>query len=85
MERGTLPQWPASIEAVIVPRAHDIGGFEVRRALPANERQVIGPSPAQSQLQRERHSRTMVWEQPLFANIKYQPSALQNRNSSQWN
>src|SRR3984957_4766317 len=24
-------------------RAHDIGGFEVRRALPASERQMIGP------------------------------------------
>jgi DNA invertase Pin-like site-specific DNA recombinase len=35
--KGTLPQWPASIEAVIVPRVHDIGGFEVRRALPASE------------------------------------------------
>jgi redox-sensitive bicupin YhaK (pirin superfamily) len=45
MERNeaTLPQWPVSIEAVIVPRAHDIGGFEVRRALPASERQMIGP------------------------------------------
>jgi redox-sensitive bicupin YhaK (pirin superfamily) len=28
---------------VIVPRAHDIGGFEVRRALPARERQMVGP------------------------------------------
>jgi redox-sensitive bicupin YhaK (pirin superfamily) len=32
-----------SVGQVIVPRAHDIGGFEVRRALPATERQMIGP------------------------------------------
>jgi redox-sensitive bicupin YhaK (pirin superfamily) len=28
---------------VIVPRAHDVGGFEVHRALPAKEKQMIGP------------------------------------------
>ncbi len=32
-----------AIEHVIVPRARDIGGFEVRRALPAAERQMVGP------------------------------------------
>jgi redox-sensitive bicupin YhaK (pirin superfamily) len=37
------PSLPASIDAVIVPRAHDLGGFEVRRALPATEKQMIGP------------------------------------------
>ena len=38
------PQSPTpGFEAVIVPRAHDIGGFEVRRALPARERQMVGP------------------------------------------
>ena len=31
------------IELVLVPRAHDVGGFEVRRALPAKERQMVGP------------------------------------------
>lgn len=31
------------IETVIVPRARDIGGFEVRRALPAPRRQIVGP------------------------------------------
>lgn len=31
------------IETIIIPRAHDVGGFEVRRALPARERQMIGP------------------------------------------
>ncbi len=34
---------PPAIESVILPRAHDVGGFEVRRALPARERQMIGP------------------------------------------
>ena len=34
---------PDSVAAVILPRAHDIGGFEVRRALPARERQMVGP------------------------------------------
>ena len=31
------------IETVIVPRARDLGEFEVRRALPAKERQMVGP------------------------------------------
>ncbi|WP_207538047.1 pirin family protein [Sabulicella rubraurantiaca] len=30
-------------ETVILPRAHDVGGFEVRRALPSRERQMVGP------------------------------------------
>jgi redox-sensitive bicupin YhaK (pirin superfamily) len=37
------PSPAPGIEAVIVPRAHDVGGFEVRRALPAKEKQMIGP------------------------------------------
>lgn len=41
------PNCPAAgaeaIETVIVPRARDIGGFEVRRALPAPRRQMVGP------------------------------------------
>jgi len=32
-----------AIDTVIVPRARDIGGFEVRRALPAPRRQMVGP------------------------------------------
>ena len=32
-----------AIETLIVPRARDLGGFEVRRALPAPERQMVGP------------------------------------------
>jgi redox-sensitive bicupin YhaK (pirin superfamily) len=33
----------AAIEHVIVPRARDIGGFEVRRALPSAHKQMVGP------------------------------------------
>jgi redox-sensitive bicupin YhaK (pirin superfamily) len=32
-----------AIETLIIPRARDIGGFEVRRALPAPQRQMVGP------------------------------------------
>jgi redox-sensitive bicupin YhaK (pirin superfamily) len=32
-----------AIEQVIVPRARDLGGFSVRRALPSAERQMVGP------------------------------------------
>lgn len=32
-----------AIEMVIVPRVRDLGDFEVRRALPAVERQMVGP------------------------------------------
>lgn len=32
-----------AIETVIVPRARDLGGFEVRRALPSVKRQMVGP------------------------------------------
>ena len=32
-----------AIEQVIVPRARDIGGFEVRRALPSAHKQMVGP------------------------------------------
>jgi redox-sensitive bicupin YhaK (pirin superfamily) len=34
---------PANIETVILPRAHDVGGFQVQRALPAREKQMVGP------------------------------------------
>ncbi len=37
------PAPPACLDLVIIPRAHDIGGFEVRRALPAKQRQMVGP------------------------------------------
>ena len=32
-----------AIAAIIVPRARDLGGFEVRRALPSVQRQMVGP------------------------------------------
>src|SRR4051812_17929374 len=32
-----------AIETMIVPRSRDIGGFEVRRALPSAQRQMVGP------------------------------------------
>jgi redox-sensitive bicupin YhaK (pirin superfamily) len=32
-----------AIEMVIVPRARDLGGFSVRRALPSSQRQMVGP------------------------------------------
>jgi redox-sensitive bicupin YhaK (pirin superfamily) len=32
-----------AIEQVIVPRARDLGGFEVRRALPSASKQMVGP------------------------------------------
>ena len=32
-----------ALELVIVPRARDLGGFEVRRALPQTDRQMVGP------------------------------------------
>ncbi|MDB5596669.1 MAG: hypothetical protein JWM36_3630 [Hyphomicrobiales bacterium] len=32
-----------AIEQVIVPRARDLGGFEVRRALPSAAKQMVGP------------------------------------------
>ena len=32
-----------ALELVIVPRVRDLGGFEVRRALPSGKRQMVGP------------------------------------------
>ena len=37
------PEQCDSIETLIVPRARDIGAFEVRRALPSARRQMVGP------------------------------------------
>ncbi|MEL7469555.1 MAG: pirin family protein, partial [Pseudomonadota bacterium] len=31
------------VDTLIIPRARDLGGFEVRRALPAPKRQMVGP------------------------------------------
>lgn len=38
-ETGSLD----AIETLIIPRSRDLGGFEVRRALPAPKRQMVGP------------------------------------------
>src|SRR5438046_2512688 len=40
-----MPATPAAgpVEAVIIPRSRDIGGFEVRRALPSAQRRMVGP------------------------------------------
>jgi redox-sensitive bicupin YhaK (pirin superfamily) len=32
-----------ALETLIIPRARDLGGFEVRRALPSPKRQMVGP------------------------------------------
>jgi redox-sensitive bicupin YhaK (pirin superfamily) len=32
-----------AVEHIVVPRARDIGGFEVRRALPSTRKQMVGP------------------------------------------
>lgn len=32
-----------ALETLIIPRARDLGGFEVRRALPSPHRQMVGP------------------------------------------
>jgi redox-sensitive bicupin YhaK (pirin superfamily) len=32
-----------ALETLIVPRLRDLGGFEVRRVLPASRRQMVGP------------------------------------------
>ncbi len=34
---------PQGLETIVVPRARDIGGFEVRRVLPSIERRMVGP------------------------------------------
>ncbi len=39
----TTPKECDAIETLIVPRARDIGAFEVRRALPSQQRQMVGP------------------------------------------
>ncbi|MBI1190199.1 MAG: hypothetical protein GC200_05895 [Tepidisphaera sp.] len=42
-EPSASTQCPPSVEMVILPRASDIGGFEVRRALPFRSRRMVGP------------------------------------------
>lgn len=40
---GPLTTDPAALETLIVPRTRDLGGFEVRRALPSPGRRMVGP------------------------------------------
>ncbi|HVM81651.1 MAG TPA: pirin family protein [Stellaceae bacterium] len=42
-EPRAAPGVGTALEMVIVPRMRDIGGFEVRRVLPAGERRMVGP------------------------------------------
>ena len=37
------PECGDAIDTLIIPRARDLGGFEVRRALPSVNRQMVGP------------------------------------------
>ncbi len=37
------PTHNPALDALIIPRARDVGGFEVRRALPSLKRQLVGP------------------------------------------
>ena len=43
MDDSASTSLPSGVELILLPRTHDIGGFEVRRALPAKERQMVGP------------------------------------------
>lgn len=42
MARSSPPE-NASVEQVILPPARDLGGFQVRRALPSAQRRMVGP------------------------------------------
>jgi redox-sensitive bicupin YhaK (pirin superfamily) len=42
-EPKVMPGPCPAIETVIAPRSRDIGGFEVRRALPSAQRRMVGP------------------------------------------
>jgi redox-sensitive bicupin YhaK (pirin superfamily) len=39
----TQPAVPNSLETIVVPHSRDLGGFSVRRVLPAIERRMVGP------------------------------------------
>lgn len=43
MSQPTAPQPSPAVETVVVGRTSDIGGFEVRRALPSARRRMVGP------------------------------------------
>jgi redox-sensitive bicupin YhaK (pirin superfamily) len=39
----TSPIIPSSLETIVVPHSRDLGGFSVKRVLPAVERRMVGP------------------------------------------
>src|SRR5476649_2515989 len=43
MTRCWATRCPDALEMVIAPRSRDLGGFEVRRALPHADRRMVGP------------------------------------------
>jgi redox-sensitive bicupin YhaK (pirin superfamily) len=43
MSADDRPTLPPAIDTVLIPRTHDVGGFEVRRALPTQDRRMVGP------------------------------------------
>jgi redox-sensitive bicupin YhaK (pirin superfamily) len=39
----TPPVAPSALETIVIPQSRDLGGFSVRRVLPAIERRMVGP------------------------------------------
>jgi redox-sensitive bicupin YhaK (pirin superfamily) len=39
----TPPIAPSALETIVIPQSRDLGGFSVRRVLPAIERRMVGP------------------------------------------
>ena len=51
-----------ALELVVVPRVGDLGdGFEVRRALPGDKRQMVGPFIFFDQMGQRSFLRDMAW------------------------
>ncbi len=66
MSLAPAPLGSVMPELVILPRAHDVGGFEVRRALPATERQMIGPFIFFDQIEHF----PIGWNHPIGSNAR---------------
>ena len=49
------------LETVISPRTRDLGGFEVRRALPSTRRRAVGPFVFWDQIGPARSRRAAAW------------------------
>lgn len=65
------PQSVDAIETIIIPRARDLGGFEVRRVLPSRERQMIGPLSSRHHHHNRPRRRTTI--DPALAMISQAP------------